>query len=841
MSTTTHGQLRAGLILGIMAGLVALCVIGFMAVNVVRDLRLLETANSDNMQWTVSQGEVEYLAMLAEIETTRLSDGSDLSDLRKKFDIFYSRIAILQESLAGSILRDDPGYVATLLQAQAFLDRIVPLIDADDEVLRRSLAAISEDAKSLRLPMRNLANTSLLKFAQEAEQRRADVAITLTRLGLITIGLIIALMLSVLRLVRQNKQIDQRQKAVEQTVTRLNMIIDTSLDGVVVADETGRILEFNSAAEGIFGYTTAEVMGRVMVDILLTPEQRRKYLDNSRLTQIAEKPSIIGFGRVRFEAVRKNGEVFPVEVAVESAKTDDGEVFVTFLRDISVRVRAETELVKARDQALAGERMKTEFLATMSHEIRTPLNGLLGNLALLSATALTDRQARFVRDMEKSGRLLMQHVTDVLDITRYDAGNVSLKHGSVNLGRLLGDIIDSQSGTAAAHGTRIRWKWIGAPMNWVKSDPDRLLHILQNLIGNAVKFTHDGQITVTVEAGPLRDGRRETEFRIIDTGIGVAPELHATVFDDFVTGHTAYNRTVGGTGLGLSIVRRFASAMGGEVGLEDTKGQGATFWVRLPLQPTTRAQANAGKAEKAALPLPVWGLNVLVVEDNEINRMVLCEMLRASGHRTTVAHDGRAGVQLAHETRFDLILMDISMPIMDGRTATRAIRAGGGVSDNAPIVAITANAMAEERAACLKDGMNGILTKPLLPDDLDAVIRQFATNGADTQTQVVDHRHHLETRDALGEDAYRRLVDRFISEGEDLIGALSDDGAMSRDEIGKRCHRMAGSAAVFGAVEMQGNLRVIETGIKSGDGAVAATRLSEIERIWEDTKAALLS
>ncbi|MEP3329606.1 ATP-binding protein [Sedimentitalea sp.] len=839
MSNTTHGRFRAGLTFGIMAGLVALCIIALMSIRVVRDLRLLETANSDNLQWTVTQSEVEYLGMLVEVDRARLRETSDLSDLRRRFDIFYSRMATLKEAPSASALVESEDYRTALNAAQRFLDRTVPLIDGDDETLRASLAVISADARDIRQNMRKLASTGLSEFSKTAEERRKDVAVTLFRLAVVAIGLIVALALSVVHLFRLNRQKVLRQKAMVQTANRLNTIISTSLDAVIVCDAEGRILEFNRAAEIIFDRPAAGVIGKNLLKTTCPPELRSGFLDKLRRYREGENPRFASRGRMELQGIRRNGDRFPAEVAVQVAHTADGHIFIIFLRDISAQVRAETELVQARDQALAGERTKTEFLATMSHEIRTPLNGLLGNLSLLHATKLDGRQKRIVENMVKSGELLLRHVSDVLDITRYDTGHLRVDHVPTHLDRLVRDLIDSQSAIAAAKGTTLSWRWIGEPMPWVESDPDRLLHILQNLIANAVKFTHDGHVSITAESMHTDEGGHEVLFRVRDTGIGIASELRATVFDDFVTGNTAYDREFGGTGLGLSIARRFASAMGGDIGLDEPDGLGAAFWVRIPVRPTDPIAESTTRKQTNDLQTSTIGLNILVVEDNEINRVVACEMLQAAGHKVTEANDGKAGAALADRTRFDLILMDISMPVMDGRAATRAIRNGGGKSAETPIVAITANAMAEEQAAFLEDGMDGVLTKPLSDSALAEITGRYAVAESTENTPLSDADHRHQTRVTFGEEAYEKLVGKFIAESKILIAELSENGTLSNAQIERRCHQVAGSAAIFGATAMQQNLRAIQSAAKGDDPAAMAVHLSELGLIWEKTKLSL--
>ncbi|MDP5360066.1 MAG: ATP-binding protein, partial [Paracoccaceae bacterium] len=319
---------------------------------------------------------------------------------------------------------------------------------------------------------------------------------------------------------------------------------------------------------------------------------------------------VVGKGRVRLDAKRANGEVFPVELALQSATTDQGQIFIAFLRDISHRVAAEAELVAARDKALASEKMKTDFLATMSHEIRTPLNGLLGNMSLLRDTPLNNLQDRYVGYMESSGRLLMSHISDVLDITRYDAGKLSTMTAPMNISALLQDIIDNQSSTASRNETRLEWGWDGPALHWINSDYDRLQQVMMNLIGNAVKFTKRGKVSVVLRK-VTQDDDDQLHIEIADTGPGISEDLATRIFDDFVTGNTAYDREVGGTGLGLSIAKRFVTALGGQIGVNSVEGKGSTFWVQLPVTP---ALAPNGAEQPAEIQAPTRPLNVLLVE-----------------------------------------------------------------------------------------------------------------------------------------------------------------------------------------------------------------------------------
>lgn len=579
MASLPHVRTRSGLTLLGLAALLAMVAIAFLTVKVQREIRRLGSAQSDNVQWSLAQAEVEFLEYARELER----DPQDPSALTLRFDVFFSRITIIREAPVFAALRTHEETEAKLAKISAFLTESVPIIDGEDAALLAQVDALRDLADAVRPTLRLLAKSGLDVFATAADAQRGKVARTLQQLAVALAALIGALFVGVLYLNRLNAQIARRGRAQTLAATRMNTVIATSLDAVIVSDESGRILEFNPAAEAIFGHVAAEVMGRDIGETIV-PDHLRAAHDAGmdRMRRMGDR-RVVGKGRVQLDGKRANGESFPVELALQSAKTDDGEMFIAVLRDISKRVENEKAQVEAGDRALAGEKLKTDFLATMSHEIRTPLNGLLGNLSLMRDTRLSREQDRFVGYMESSGRLLMSHISDVLDITRYDAGKLSTRQEPVNLSALLEDIIDNQSGTALENETSLDWGWEGAPMHWIVSDHDRLQHVMMNLVGNAVKFTRRGKVSVTarIAEGP---GDEVLHLDVKDTGAGIAEDLVSQIFDDFVVGDTTRNREAGGTGLGLGIAKRFVRALGGDITVESVPGQGSTFTVSIPVK-----------------------------------------------------------------------------------------------------------------------------------------------------------------------------------------------------------------------------------------------------------------
>jgi CheY-like chemotaxis protein len=361
---------------------------------------------------------------------------------------------------------------------------------------------------------------------------------------------------------------------------------------------------------------------------------------------------------------------------------------------------------------------------------------------------------------------------------------------------------------------------------------------MMNLIGNAVKFTRRGAVAVTVENVGVEDAA-ELLVKIADTGPGMTDDLTKHVFDDFVTGNTAYDRQVGGTGLGLSIAKRFVHALGGEIGVESAVGEGSTFWVKMPVGHTDAPREIKATSISGT---PSRSLTILLVEDNEINRFVAREMLQSEGHNVVEAHDGQQGVIASKATKFDLILMDISMPIMDGRTATRAIRSEDGASKHSIIFALTANAMIEEQQEFIADGINGILTKPLSRDALrDLLHHTGGPSASEKSIPMINNDHIAETRDALGEETFVKLRSRFVAEVDDFQDWLSTKDVRDYLEIANRAHKVAGSAAVFGADHLRNALKGIENAAKVGDVATIKAGISEFDGIWKKTKSQMTS
>jgi signal transduction histidine kinase len=397
----------------------------------------------------------------------------------------------------------------------------------------------------------------------------------------------------------------------------------------------------------------------------------------------------------------------------------NGTSLVGLVRDITGRKLAQLQLAQAKNAAERASEAKSAFLANMSHEIRTPLNAVIGLSEMLGFEPLTDEQSHSVAIIHQSARHLLDVINDILDISKIEAGKMLLDHGPVDVQSVIDSAVSIVAEQAHGKGLRIVTECASFPGH-LQGDTTRILQALLNLVSNAVKFSHSGTITIRALLQERDQTSVTVRFEVQDEGVGVDPRFGDRIFTSFEQADSSTTRSYGGSGLGLSITRSLAQLMGGTVGFRSEQGRGSTFWFTVRVasaRPSCQPSAIAGEAADARLRRDFSHCRVLVVEDDPPSQLVMVKMLQRCGLQVDAANNGMEAVKLVGEHDYDVVFMDVQMPLLDGLQATRRIRALGNVRPM-PIIAVTANALADDRERCVEAGMTDHLAKPVLADAL---------------------------------------------------------------------------------------------------------------------------
>jgi signal transduction histidine kinase/DNA-binding NarL/FixJ family response regulator len=448
-------------------------------------------------------------------------------------------------------------------------------------------------------------------------------------------------------------------------------------------------------------------------------------------------------------------------------------------RAMVVFKRVMGEIREARDMAEAATKAKSEFLAMMSHEIRIPMNGIINMSRLLLESDLDSEQRESARIVLDSGNSLLQILNDILDYSKLEAGKLDVESIDFDFRRVLEDVSALMASKAAEKGIELAAHCEESVPPWLKGDPGRLRQVLLNLVGNAIKFTEKGGVTVTATAAEA-GGRAQIRVRVRDTGIGISKDAQAKLFGSFVQADSSISRRFGGTGLGLAISRRLVNAMGGDVGVDSEIGKGSEFHFTLDLPVGVEPAGQAGAADDGADLRP---LRILLAEDNVVNQKVALGLLKPGGHAVDVANDGREALARASERDYDVVLMDMHMPNMDGIEAAKAIRALPGARGQVRIVAATAGALQSDIDRCLAAGMNAYIGKPIVPEKLFAALREAA--GAAPAGAGTDEPPSAQARLAASDEIVHAGVLGQLEEqlGRETVALLVDDYAATSDQL----------------------------------------------------------
>ncbi|NDY55251.1 PAS domain S-box protein [Desulfovibrio sulfodismutans] len=515
----------------------------------------------------------------------------------------------------------------------------------------------------------------------------------------------------------------QAEEALARSEQRFrNLLGDMEMVAVQGYDRDRRVIYWNRASQRLYGYAEAEALGRRLEDLIIPAPMREGVIRN--IQDWLDNGVSIPAGELHL--LRKDGTLIQVYSSHVMQETASGhkEMYCIDV-DLTEIKKAHDQLVQAKEAAEAASKAKSEFLANMSHEIRTPLNGILGMLQLLTDTTLDEEQTQFISLAMDSSKRLTRLLSDILDLSRVEAGKMQMQVEVVDLDSVVKQLAALHEPVSLQTGVRFQCTAFPGLPKAVLGDSIRLQQVLTNLVGNAFKFTTSGSIAL--EACPLpprRPGEAQVLFSVADTGCGMDDSLLSKLFEPFVQASQGFTRRHQGAGLGLSIVKRIVELMGGNIAVESTPGAGTTFFIAIPFALPSPGAADGRQARLGdGAPAP-RALRILIAEDDMVSLLAVSRQLGKKGHRTHAAHDGAEAVEAVRKMDFDLVLMDVQMPTMDGVAATRLIRdAGAGAAKaDIPIIAMTAFAMAGDREKFLAAGMNDYVAKPVDHADVEAAI-----------------------------------------------------------------------------------------------------------------------
>ncbi len=633
----------------------------------------------------------------------------------------------------------------------------------------------------------------------------------------------------------------QTERAIQESAEKFRLTFENATDAILwINPDTDTIINCNKAAERILRRTRYMIIGHGR-EALYPPDKAEYYEQELRL-------------------VLEGGETFDQEVEFRTAEGKDIPVRMTaslthigptpiiqaMVRDISQQRQVETSLREAKASAERSNRMKSQFLANISHEIRTPLNGIIGFAeGILAASSLQNAQ-QLAETILRESEHLVGLINTLLDHAKIEAGKLELECLPFALDNILETVVSSTHSQAWKKKLNLQVDMDRSVPLHILADPLRLRQILLNLVNNAIKFTEHGEVIIRVESVLLQDDWATIRFSVTDTGIGIAADKQDTIFESFAQADGSTTRKYGGTGLGMTICKEIVSLMGGEMGVESQVGKGSTFWFTIDVGICSALDCVDEKSDvderEAAIAQAATGrANILVAEDYPTNQEVVRIHLGAQGHNVTVAEHGREALELCKKHTFDMIFMDVQMPVMDGLEATRRIRSDVPGYADTPIVALTANGEIDTRLAALEAGMNDVVTKPVRRATLLAAVSAWLTQEDENDAPATEPIHlptDVQPKDATNEEAegqpmdYDDAVREFGGNGELLDKVLTrflqqagaqmkmlNDAIETRDfdTLKAEAHKLKGGAANLTANALAEAARTLDEHIKAGN------------------------
>lgn len=629
--------------------------------------------------------------------------------------------------------------------------------------------------------------------------------------------------------------VEMRTSEVLQERQQAQNYLDTVQTIMVALDRDGNIAMINKAGCELLGYHEQELIGRNWFETCLPSPEGVKNMYPLFQKMILSEQSFIDY----FEnpVLTRNGEKRLCAWHNAGLYNAQGEIIGTLSsgEDITLRRADEEALKEAKSSAEAANRAKSIFLANMSHELRTPISAMLGYYHLLSSTPLSDLQKSYLEKSKKAADTLLTLIDDILDLTVIESGKLHLERRPFSPARLINESVDLLSVAAQAKGVTLRSDIDDHMPVSLMGDPDRIRQILVNLIGNAVKYTPAGSIHVSLYLIAETPMNVTIGVSVSDTGIGIETEELEGLFEQFSRVDNSLTRKEGGTGLGLAICRDLVEAMGGSIDVESEPGQGSTFSFELMFERSerdTECESTNTMGERA-----LEGISILLVEDNLYNREVAGEILRNMGARVDEATDGYRAIKQVNENSYDLILMDIQLPEMDGLSATRIMREQ---CINVPIIALSAHTSHEEQQECLAAGMNAHLGKPFRPDVLQRLILSWCPSArknvlkADSSAKLNSAVGYYQDSTKVGYWIDSEVFDEKWKDFRQQLTSRHDDIAMKIRAGGYSAalallHTLRGSALIFGAESLSMAIEGLETSLQDGKEESIAISLKRFD------------
>lgn len=829
------GTRKARIWLALFIGLLVLQVVAFIISQA--GLYRVYSANSatvsDNQTWVVSQLEVDHQnlkirLLMSELETAfqggETVSESSWSEIKMAFDIYYSRVKTTKNQLSllkakGDVPEQYSNHIATILNSRDELARIIDSAETPDRELIRRLTTMLDNVAE---PVRSLALDTVFLLSQQADlERKAAQNYFFFHLAVafLTVSLLITASVAILVMLHDSRRQNQR---LERLLSSQDKTFQQIPRAFVLTDGEGKILRSNRAFEALLGWSEREVQGRKLWDLL--PKKRRAAWqsaeNNTRLRDLRAGDSTT----IREILIDKTERRLPVEVSIIHLQNAGSSVYLLMMRSIALEQRAMRALRRDRTEARKRAYLNSRLLSVMSHEMRTPLHGVIAALDLLKREDLAPDEDELATVALEASQTALKYSNQALDLVGLEFDPSNATQSEFSPAEVVHQVSEMLRPAATSKGNVITTEVDDDLDGIVLGYAELVRHSLSNLLSNAVKFTENGQIDVRLTS--LTDGN-QLKIEVADTGIGISETQKEDIFSDYVTYSDQSHTQWQSTGLGLSLFKRAVSGMGGNWGVSSQLGQGSTFWFTFPVEGSDASGKPHPAPSDETIDVLPEAFRVLAVDDNPINLALLGKMLAELGVKHDLARNGQEAVETARQTCFDAILMDISMPGMDGYETTKEIRKGGA-SRHAAIVAFTADTSVE--ASCemfVTTGLNDVLLKPVTLDTLRNKLGQLAGRQQDGRAQSL-----AESVGTTEDMIDRKVVERFAAVGglEDLLPLIQKlldqaDAVRSSVEPGSenkgatlsaQFHDLSGAAAMMGAGRLAKAARDCEVAVARG-------------------------